>query len=277
MKLGISSLGHLVDIALRGKFKSLGELLIESTEKALKFAEKYNVGIVEIILDPPEIYSKENRQRFIDICNSYSVTKQVHAPFTDVSLCSFNINISKATVKSCIDAAEICDKIDAEILVVHPGVGHFLLSSIREQNKKQLIRAVNELLDATSEFDVLICIENMPQDAHMLGNENDIGEFLSSLNRDDIYLTLDTSHAWTCDMNLEIYWERFHKYVRNIHLADNENKETDRHPALGTGKVNFNEMFKLAKKYNYKGPLIVEIITGRALRRSIEFIEPFLK
>jgi sugar phosphate isomerase/epimerase len=276
MEIGISSLGHIVDKALRGNFKTMFDLLIDSTEKCLKFAEKYKITLVEIILDPPEIYSNEHRKKFIEVCNSYSVNKQIHAPFTDLSMCSFNINISKASVKSCRDAAEICDEIGAKILTIHPGIGHFLLNTIREQNKKQLIRAVNELLDATIDFDVLMCIENMPQDAHMLGNENDVGEFLSNLNRDDIYLTLDTSHAWTCDMNLEVYWEKFHKYVKNIHLADNENKETDRHPSLGTGKVNFKEIFQLAKKYNYNGPLIIEIITGRALRRSIEFIEPFL-
>jgi len=276
MKLGISSLGHLVDKALRGNFKTMGNLLIESTEKCLKFAEKNNVEIVEIILDPPEIYSKENRQNFIDICNSYSVTKQVHAPFTDVSLCSFNINISNATVKSCIDAAEICDKIGAKLLVVHPGVGHFLLSAIREQNKTQLVRATNDLLDAVKELDVAICMENMPQDTHMLGNVEDIETFLSSLNRDDIYFTFDTSHAWTCDMDNNLYWEKFHTYVKNIHLADNVNKDTDLHPALGDGKINFGEIISLIKEYDYKGSLIIEIITGRALKRSIEFINQFL-
>ena len=190
-------------------------------------------------------------------------------------MCSFNINISRASVKSCIDAAEICDEIGAKVLVVHPGIGHFLISTIREENKKQLIRAVKELLDATANLDVMICIENMPQDAHMLGNEIDIEEFISNLNRDDIFLTFDTSHAWTCDMNLELYWEKFHKFVKNIHLADNVNKDTDLHPALGSGKINFQQILNLVKQYKYNGSLIIEIITGRALRKSIEHIQQF--
>jgi sugar phosphate isomerase/epimerase len=276
MKLGISSLGHLVDKALRGNFKSMIDLLLASTEKCFKFAEKNDINIIEIILDPPVIYKSENRKRFIDLCNSYtSVIKQIHAPFTDLSLCSFNSNISKASVKSCRDAAEICEEIGAKILTIHPGLGHFLLESIREYNKKQLIKAVNELLDATANMDVLICIENMPQDAYMLGNENDIEDLLSKLNRDDIFLTFDTSHAWTCDMNVELYWEQFHNKIKNIHLADNENKETDHHPALGSGKIDFQDVFNLAKKYEYNGPMIVEIITGRALRRSIDFINKY--
>lgn len=277
MNLGISSMGHLADKALRGKYKTMNELLITSTEACLKFAEKYKIKDVEIILDPPDIYTSENKKRFIDLCNSYSsITKQIHAPFTDVSICSFNTNISRATVKSYIDAAEICEEIGANILTVHPGNGHFLITTIREYNKKQLIRAVNELLDATANLDVAICIENMDQGAHMLGNEIDIEEFLSNLNRDDIFLTFDTSHAWECDMNVELYWEKFHRYVRNIHLADIANKETDVHPPLGTGKVDFQEILNLAKKYKYNGSLFIEIITGRALRKSIEHIRQFL-
>ena len=277
MKLGISSLGHLVDKALRGKAKMMIDLLLTSTEACFKFAEKNNIKDVEVILDPPAIYSSENRKRFINLCNSYSsINKQIHAPFTDLSMCSFNINISRASVKSCIDAAEICEEIGAKVMVVHPGIGHFLINTIREHNKKQLIKAVNELLDATAKFDVMVCIENMPQDAHMLANERDVEEFLTNLNREDIFLTFDTSHAWTCDMNNEVYWEKFHKIVKNVHLADNANKETDLHPALGSGKIDFQKFIEILKKYQYSGRLIIEIITGRALRKSIDHIRQFL-
>lgn len=276
MNLGISSLGHLVDKALRGKSEKMIDLLINSTEACFKFAEKNKVGLVEIILDPPHIYTKENKQRFIDLCNSYSIKRQIHAPFTDLSMCSFNPNISEASVKSCIDAAKICEEIEADLMTVHPGLGHYLVETIRKYNKKQLVNAVNDLLDATANLNVNICIENMPQDAYMLANENDFEEFLTNLNRDDIFLTYDTSHAWTCDMNVPVYWEKFHKLVKNVHLADNMNKETDLHPKLGIGEVNFQELLKLVKKFDYKGPLIVEIITGRALRQSIEFINKLL-
>lgn len=276
MKLGISSLGHLADRALRGKFKNSHDLLMSSTERALKFAERYDINLVEIILDPPAIYTEENRRRFIDLCNSYSIEKQVHAPFTDVSMCSFNINISNATVKSFIDAAEISNEIGSEIMVVHPGVGHYLISSIRELNKIQLSRAVSDLLDATKDLNVKICIENMPKGTNMLGNVPDIEEFLKNLNRNDIYLIFDTSHAWTLDLDVDLYWERFHDIVKNVHLADNTNKDTDLHPALGDGEVNFKEILNIIKKYDYEGALIIEIITGRALRRSIDFINKLL-
>ncbi len=277
MKLGISSFGHLVDKALRGKYKTTNELLITSTEAALKFAEKNNVEYVEVMLEPPAIYTSENKKNFVDLCNSYSsITKQIHATLTDVSMCSYNINISRASVKSFIEAAEICEEVGAKILTVHPGNGHYLVSSIREYNRKQLINAVNELLDATANLDVTICIENMTKETYMLGDEIEIEEFLSNLNRDDIFLTFDTAHASECNVNFESYWEKFHKYVRNIHLADIGGEEKDLHPPLGTGKVDFQKFLNLVRKYKYNGLMIIEIVTGRALRQSIEFINKLL-
>ncbi|MBD3255633.1 MAG: TIM barrel protein [Candidatus Lokiarchaeota archaeon] len=276
MRLGISSLGHLVDKALRGKFKSMVELLFNSIEASLNFAERYDIEVVEIILDPPEIYNKKERDNIIDLCNAYSIEKQVHAPFTDVSLCSFNQNISDATVKSCIDAAEFCQQIGAEILTVHPGVGHFLIKKVREFNNLQLVSATNKLLDATSQFNVKVCMENMPKDAHMLGNVEVIRSFLSRSDRDDIYFTFDTSHAWTTDMNQDLYWKNFHSLIKNVHLADNNNKDTDLHPALGDGKVDFSKILNLANEFNYEGVFIIEIITGRALRRSIKYINSLI-
>jgi sugar phosphate isomerase/epimerase len=150
------------------------------------------------------------------------------------------------------------------------------VSAIRKFNNEQLIKAVNELLDATSSLDVTLCIENMTRETYMLGNEIEIEEFLSKLNRDDLFLTFDTAHAWECNMNIKLYWEKFHSCVRNIHLAEIGDNDADLHPPLGTGKVDFQQVLNLAKKYKYDGSMILEIVTGRALGRSIDYIRQFL-
>ena len=114
MKLGISSLGHLVNLGIKGKYKNLTEYLMQATEASLKYAKKYGFEVCEIILDPPTIAKREDRERFINLCNSYSIEKQIHGNFIDVSLCSFNHWISEATVESYIESARICEEIEAE-------------------------------------------------------------------------------------------------------------------------------------------------------------------
>ena len=64
--------------------------------------------------------------------------------------------------------------------------------------------------------------------------------------------------------------------IKNIHLVDNISKLTDTHPPLGTGKVDFKEIFDVIKKYNYNGPLIIELSDAKSLNQSINFINKFL-
>ena len=190
---------------------------------------------------------------------------------------SYNQLISKASLESCVESAKICNQIGSEILVIHPG-SVFEGKFFRMISNEKLIENVKNLLNVVAQMypNVKICIENMPKTTNYFLNVDEIEIFLNGLNRDDIFITWDTSHSWTCDVNLEAFWEKFHKLIRNIHLVDNSNKESDRHPALGSAQVNFQEIFDLIKKYNYDDALIVEISSAQDLTSSIEFIKKLL-
>jgi sugar phosphate isomerase/epimerase len=277
MELGISSLGYIMDLGLSGKFKSLFNLLFDATESCLKFAEKNNINVCELVLDPPEISTIEKRQKFIDLCNSFPhINKQVHGPFLDLCLCSHNEFISKATVESYIESAKICEKIDSKILTIHPGSANFLVKSFYTYNKQILLEAINVFLGAIKSKILKICLENMPKNVNIFLGIPEIEAFFANLNRHDIFLTWDTSHSWTCDVDVNIFWKKFNKLIKNIHLVDNSDKDKDNHPGLGTGKVNFNEIFKIIDEYNYNGALIVELSSAKDLPQSIEFVEKFL-
>ncbi|MHA1913699.1 MAG: sugar phosphate isomerase/epimerase family protein [Promethearchaeota archaeon] len=277
MDLGFSSLGHIFDCISLNKFRNLFEILLEGTKASLEFGEQNKIGVCEVVLEPSEIFSSENQNMFIDMCNSYSIKKQVHGPLIDVKMCSYNELISKATMESYIESAKICDQINSDVLVIHPGFG-FGGKFFRTVSTEKLLDRVKSLLDELAQIcpNVKICIENMPRRAHFFTDVEEIARFLDELNRDDIFLTWDTSHSWTCDINLEAFWEKFHKIIKNIHLADNDNKEGDSHPTLGSAKVNFREIIDLIKKHNYNDALIVELSSTQGLQSSIEFINKLL-
>jgi sugar phosphate isomerase/epimerase len=275
--LGLSSLSHLVDFSLTGKYHKLIDLLIDSSKACLEFSEENAFKICEIILDPPDIFTTENEKRFVDLCDSFSIEKQIHGPFIDVSMCSTNDKISRASVDSYVETVRICEKIGGKLVTIHPGAGNPVLSSIGTYNKKQLIRAVNELLNATANLDVGICIENMPKLTNMLLNERELEDFFSELNRDGLYLTYDTSHLWTNDGDIKILWNKFHTRIRNVHLVENFNKDSDTHPELGTGKIDFQYIFNVMRNYEYDGPMIIEVMNTKSLSRSIEYIGKTLK
>ncbi|KKL64320.1 hypothetical protein LCGC14_2166210 [marine sediment metagenome] len=274
MELGISSMGHIFDCIRSNEIKNLTDILLESIKASLEYAEQNNLGVCELMLEPPEIFSSVNQKKIIDICNSFSIKKQIHAPFIDLKMCSYNQLLSKASMESCVEAAKICDQIDSEILVIHPGSvygGKFF----RMISNEKLIERVKDLLNVVAPMfpNIKICIENMPIRTNYFLSVEEIEVFINELNRDNIFLIWDTSHSWTCDVNLEDFWKKFHKIIKNIHLADNNDKDSDKHPTLGSGEVNFPEIFDLIKKYNYNDALIVEISSAQNLTSSIEFIK----
>ena len=135
MELGISSLGYIIDFGLNQNFENLFDLLYNASELCLNFAEENDIKICELVLDPPEIFNENKRKKFIDLCNSFpNIKKQIHGPFLDLCLCSHNFFISEATVKMYLESAVICNEINAKILTIHPGLGHYLVKKLHRYN-----------------------------------------------------------------------------------------------------------------------------------------------
>ncbi|TFF86120.1 MAG: sugar phosphate isomerase/epimerase, partial [Promethearchaeota archaeon] len=147
-------------------------------------------------------------------------------------------------------------------------------------NKKfvmdRLISSTNSLLDNISNLNLITCIENMQKKTGILRDLEDITEFFTRINREDIFLTWDTSHSWTCDVDIKELWEKWHHIIKNVHIVDNTQKTSDIHPALGTGRIDLREIINLLKDYNYEGSLIIELGTAADSERSIEHVQKFL-
>jgi sugar phosphate isomerase/epimerase len=276
MELGISNLGHIIDLARTAQFKNSIDLVLSATEQCLNFAEKNGIEIVELVAEPPNVLSDEYKQNYINLINTYTIKKQIHAPYIDLSLCSYNTRIFKASIESYIEAINLSYQINAKIITIHPGLANFMLNSIREQNKAQLKRAIHILLDYSNIQKVQICLENMPQKYYIMTDNLNIDEVYSFISRKDLFLTFDTSHFYTCDGNVKNLWAKFHHIIKNVHIVDNFSKNSDTHPPIGSGKIDFNEIFEIFKSYNYKGPIIIELSSTKSLNQSINYIKKLL-
>lgn len=276
MQLGISSLGHIIEMGSTGNYENLIDLQLNASEVCLDYAEQNKIKLVELVLEPPVMFKDENRRKFIDLVNSYSLKKQIHAPFININLCSHNSRISNASIESYFETVEICSEINVETITIHPGLANFLIDSIRNFNKVQLKRAIHKLLDFSNDRNISICLENMPQKDLIMTDEKNIEDVFTSIDRDDLFLTYDTSHFYTCDGNVKRLWEKYSHIIKNIHIVENFSKETDTHPPLGTGKIDFKEIIKIIRSFNYRGSLIIELSSTNSLHQSINFIKKFL-
>jgi sugar phosphate isomerase/epimerase len=276
MELGISSLGNIIDSGLNNKYTSIFNMYYHSTEECLKFAEENEISIVELVLDPQNIFTDTNRQEFIELLNSYPIKKQVHGPFIDVNLCSHNDIISKASTEAYIETAKFCKEINVDVMTIHPGLANFLLKFIRDYNSIQLGRAINSLLDFTIDLNLTICLENMPKNTHIMLDQNNIADIVNSIGRRDLFLTYDTSHFYTNDGDVNFLWEQHHKMIKNVHLVENFTTDSDTHPPLGSGKIDFKRIIETIRNYQYKGALIIELSSNEDLSNSIDYINKFM-
>jgi sugar phosphate isomerase/epimerase len=276
MELGISSLGNIIDFGLNSKYNDVPNMLYQATDNCLKFAEEHEINIVEIVVDPQDLYSEAKREEFIDLVNSYSLKKQLHGPFIDVNLCSHNNLISQASVEAYIATSELCKRIGVDIMTIHPGLANFLLESLRGYNTEQLSRALNTLLNWTKDLNLTICLENMTKNTHIMLDQDNIAQIIGVIGRPDLFLTYDTSHFYTNNGNVKILWERFHKIIKNVHLVENFTTDSDTHPALGTGKIDFKGILEIICNYQYKGALIIELSSNKDLSKSVEYINKLI-
>ena len=276
MELGISSLGNIIDFGLDKKYNDIPDMLYHATDECLKLAEEGDIKIVEIVIDPQNIFLDTIRHEFIDLLNSFSIKKQIHGPFIDINLCSHNDLISRASVEAYIETAKFCKEINVDIMTIHPGLANFLLESFHTYNTKQLSKAINVLLDFTKDLNLTICLENMPKNTNIMLDQDNIANVLNNIGRSDLFLTYDTSHFYTNNGDVNLLWKQHHKIIKNVHLVENFTTDSDTHPPLGSGKVDFKGIFNTIAKYQYNGALIVELSSNKALNKSIDYINKLL-
>jgi sugar phosphate isomerase/epimerase len=276
MQLGISTLGHLIDFTTSNKAIDLPRSLYQATESCLNYIEENGIEVIELVIEPQSFLRGEHKQNFIDLLSSYSVKKQIHGPYIDIILCSHNPTISQASIDAYTETYTLCKDLRINLMTIHPGIANSMIKSLRVYNKLQLISALNILIDSINDKEFILCLENMPKDTNIMLNDINISNIISSLNREELFLTYDTSHFYTNSGDVNILWEKFHEKIKNVHLVDNYTKEADPHPPLGTGKIDFEGIIEIINSFNYKGSLIIELSSAKGLTQSVEYIKRYI-
>lgn len=276
MDLGMSSLAYINDCRINGTYRSASDILLEATKICLDFAENNDIKTCELLLDPPAVNDKEMRQKFIELCKSYNhIKKQVHGPYSDVNLASHNYWNREASINCYADVAKLCTEISAKTYTIHPGSIKYMQNANKLINHEFLLESTRILLDKINSLGLTTCIENMQKKTGILLDLEEITTFFRKMDRDDISFTWDTSHSWTCSVDVKELWKALHDRIKNIHVVDNFEKTSDVHPPLGSGNIDFNEIFEIIHQYRYEGSVIIEIGKGEDMQESVEFIRKF--
>ena len=157
-------------------------------EDTLEFIENLGLEYAELVHQYPF------EQIDPDILESYNLKYSMHAPFMDINIASLQEKSRLSSIEQIKSSIDLANKIDAEAVVVHPGLIPFLANKyFKDRVYETTNNSIKQLGDYGKDLGVLTTIENMPTFEGMIyQNLKDLDEILTTY---DMAMTLDIGHA----------------------------------------------------------------------------------
>ena len=235
-------------------------------EDTLEFIENLGLEYVELVHQFPA----ENID--VNVLESYNLKYSIHAPFMDVNIASVQDKSRLNSIKQIKDSIDFANEINAEAVVVHPGLAPFLANKyFLDTVYKYSNESIEEIGKYSENQGVLTTIENMPTfDGMIYQNLKDLDELLVSL---DMSMTLDIGHANHAGYSPEaMYFDS----IKHIHAHDNFGDD-DAHLALGEGSIELNTIINTLEKNNFDGIYIIEVNDYDSIKKSYEYMKKNFK
>ena len=245
MKLGASTLAGLND----------------TLEDCLEFIESLGLEYAELVHQFP----CENIAT--DILESYNLKYSIHSPFMDVNIASLQEKSRLNSIEQIKSSIDLANKIDAETVVVHPGLMPFLARPFEDKVYQTANRSIIELGNYGKDLGVNATIENMPTFEGMIyKNMQDLHDFVSE---NEMFMTLDIGHANHVGYSAD---EMYFDSIKHIHAHDNFGDD-DSHLALGEGSIDLKHIIQTFESKNYDGIYIIEVNNNDSIKKSYEYIK----
>lgn len=243
---------------------------LNELNRSLELADRYDLGFEFNDFFTPDILDDDSRRMKItgeykraglpNYCTS-------HGAFFDVIPFSPDKRIreiSDLRIKQSIAAArELC----AAAVVFHTNYNPFLstesyIDGWIEQNSAYW----SGILDSFP--DINIYLENM------FDTSPDIMAQLAErlCVHKNFGICFDYAHAALTAVPQSEWAERLGKYVKHIHINDNDLK-SDLHLAVGDGKIDWNEFFRLYERYLNGSAVLIETTPLENQQRSLDFLD----
>ncbi len=137
------------------------------------------------------------------------------------------------------------------------------------ETRKINIECMKELLDTAKNYDVTICLENMPMHNYSLSKPDVIHDIISEINDDNFKMCLDTGHVSVFkDLNVGDEVRRIGKDIKALHVHDNKFGQ-DLHLMPYFGIIDWSDFSKALKEINFDGCFSLETIPPGVLPDEI--------
>ena len=232
-----------------------------SLDDSLEFIELLGIKYVELLHQyPTEDFD-------LDILNSFNLDYTIHAPFMDVNIAALGSKSRANSIEQIKDSIDLANRIDAKVVVVHPGLIPFLAREMPEEVYKVSDNSIKEIGDYSHDLGVNTTIENMPAFETMI--YQDMNRLNETLVEFDMGMTFDIGHAHHSGISPD---EMYFDSIKHIHAHDNMGDE-DSHLALGEGNIQLKDIITTFKNKKYDGIYMIEVNNKDSIKKSLEFFK----
>ena len=231
-------------------------------ENTLEFIENLGLEYAELVHQFPW------EEIDVELLESFNLKYSIHTPFMDVNIAALQEKSRLNSLEQIKDSINLANRIDAEAVVVHPGLASFLVNKyFLDDVYKAANESIKELNEYGEDLGVLTTVENMPTfDAMIYKNIDQLDEFLNSI---DMGMTLDIGHANHVGYSPEAM---IFDSIKHVHVHDNFGDD-DAHLALGEGSIDLKCIINALEKKNYKGIYIIEVNDYDSIKKSYDYMK----
>ena len=171
-----------------------------------------------------------------------------------------NSLLREFTLDHIFNYLEVSEDLECKIVVI----ALMERSSVTKSNFDNYVSVIKQLCNSTS---LTICLESFRD--HKL-----IGSLIDEVGADNLKCVFDTGNR-SVSKNLSEEILFLGDRIGHIHLKDKNKKGENVY--LGTGKVNFYEVFESLAKINYNGSFVFESVRGTDPEKTMSYNMSFSK
>ena len=125
-----------------------------------------------------------------------------------------------------------------------------------------LIDSVEECNRISKATGLKMCVE--PRVGENISNTDAMLRLLDEVDSDNFGAVLDTAHLHAQKEILSLSVEKLRDKILIVHVSDNDGRE-NYHLPLGHGTIDWKGLLKALVKYNYEGPVLIDIIQNGSI------------
>jgi len=126
-------------------------------------------------------------------------------------------------------------------------------SDLNTASADAMVPIIRQFARQAAKTNILICIESLMDGKHLKG-------FLDQVNEPNVKCVFDTGNRVVDNQDLASEIRILNDWIGHVHVKDKS--KSGENVLLGTGLVNFSEVFTALEQVNYRGPLVFETTRG---------------